>query len=165
MPTSVPVRPVRMNAEQNVADVGCDTEVTGRGEREAAAEGGTVDCGDDDLGRVVDVLGEVRQKGLGGDAGVAVAVLADLGRRAVVAQVEACAEAATGTGQHDDPAVRVRRHRVERVVELADHRIVQRVQLVGSVQSKRGDVLGGLLDQDGLAHATRSIQSVVGAMV
>ena len=49
---SVPVRPVRMNAEQKRADSGGEAQVGRAREAQATAEGDAVDRADDDLRRL-----------------------------------------------------------------------------------------------------------------
>ena len=93
MPMSVPVRPVRMNAEQNVADAPAMRRSAAAAIARPAAVGGAVDRGDDDLRGGAHVHGEVGHELLAADAGVRVRVLARPGRRAEVLEVEAGAEA------------------------------------------------------------------------
>lgn len=129
---------------------GGDAQVGGARQREPAAVRGPVDRGDDDLGRLAHVLGEVGDELLEADTDARVGVLPRGGDGAPVLEVEARGEPLPGAGEEHDAGLGVAADLVERVVEPGDELVVHGVEPIGTVQRDPRDVrLGALHEHDG----------------
>ena len=126
-----------------------DAQVTAERQREAAAEGGAVDCCEHDLWRGAQVLHEVGEVALPVLTGGEVSVTARCRDLAPVLEVEAGAERTAGSGEDDDLAVVVGGNGVEGIVQLADEGEVDGVEALGAVEAESGDMVGDRFDEDG----------------
>ncbi len=128
MPMSVPVKPVRMNAEQKRAEVAARRISAAQASARPPPNGGSVDRGHDHLGRVAQVHRQVGHEGLTVHTDRGVAVLAGCGRHAPVLQVQAGAEAASRASEDDHLAFGVGGDGVQGVVQLGDQIEVEGVE-------------------------------------
>ena len=71
----------------------------------------------------------------------------------VLLQIEPGAEGAPGAAQDDDARVAIRRQAAEEVAQLGDHRRVERVECLGTVQRQPGDLAIAADIECGVGHA------------
>ena len=153
MPCSA-IRPRLVNTAVNAALGRGEAQVAQRRQHEAAAGDDAVDGGDDRLG----LLGEVAEQ-----AGQLVVGRRPAGPtsrrpwwRRQHAGVEPGAEAPPGTGDDDPDHGGVGDGPTDGVADLRQHRVGERVQLLGPVERDEGDGVGHLVDDVGVgAHGPR----------
>ena len=112
-----------------------DRHVTGQRDLEAAGQHVTVDCGHGGLGGMPETHDQFE---IGIDGRAPFGLGAAIGRQPCL-QIETRAEGAAVTVNHDCMDRIVGFDLIQRAVDLGNHRRIDRVELVGSIQTEQGN--------------------------